>query len=231
MEIKQLPALSDNYIYLVECQSGAICIDPGEAQPVIDAAQNGLIAILNTHHHQDHIAGNRQLKQRFDCPIIAPDDERIPSCDLIAREGDPLIVDEASFQVLFVPGHTKTHLAFYLPAQNAIFTGDSLFCGGCGRLFEGTAEEMLTSLKKIAALPPSTTVYCGHEYTQTNLAFAHHVEPNNDKVAQRLNSHPKVPSTLAEELETNPFLRAKEVLQMDDELEAFTRLRALKDNF
>ena len=231
MQIKQLPALSDNYIYLIECQNGSICIDPGDVKPVLEAVEGGLIAIMNTHHHDDHIAGNAELKRHFECPLIAPDDERIADCDLIAQEGSPLTVDEATFTVFFVPGHTKTHIAFYLPTQKAVFTGDSLFCGGCGRLFEGTPADMLTSLKKLAALPPDTNVYCGHEYTQINLAFAHQLEPDNEKVKKRLNSHPMVPSTIAEELETNPFLRAKEVLQMDDELAAFTQLRQLKDNF
>ncbi|HPE84849.1 MAG TPA: hydroxyacylglutathione hydrolase [Chlamydiales bacterium] len=205
MSIKVVRALSDNYIYLIEAKRGSICIDPGDAKPVIEALEGDLIAILNTHHHADHIGGNLELKAKYHCPLIAPNDERIEGVDLIASENTPVIIDEYRFDVLFVPGHTRTHVAYYCRQLKAVFTGDSLFTCGCGRIFEGTPAEMLHSLKKIAELPDETLVYSGHDYTQQNIAFALSLEPNNEELKKRI--YAAAPWTVGEEKKFNPFLR------------------------
>ncbi len=249
MNITLIPALGDNYIYLISWENKGIVIDPAEASPVLTEIQNKQItlrAILNTHHHSDHVGGNEQIKEQTNSPIIGPDDRRIPGLDQVAKEGEAVSIDGITFQVLSVPGHTTSHIAFYLPEMKWLFSGDSLFAGGCGRIFEGTYEQMLTSLKKIATLPEDTQVFCGHEYTQNNLEFALSIEPNNPAIQQRLANvkqkrsqhQPTIPSTLAEELLTNPFLRSndpalKQALGMENatELEVFTKVRQLKDSY
>ena len=255
-KIHLIPALNDNYIYMLEWENKIILIDPADELPVLKKltqlnqtnTPKDLIPthILITHHHLDHVAGNLSLKQKFNCKIIGPDDSRIPGLDQIVKEKESFTIGPFYFEVLFVPGHTSTHIAYYLPKEKVIFTGDSLFAGGCGRLFEGSPEEMLYSLKKIQSLPEETKIYCGHEYTLNNLEFAHSIEPSNKQINDRLekvkekrsNNQATIPSTLKLEKLTNPFLRAntpemKTALNMEgaSEIELFTALRHRKDLF
>lgn len=244
MQITTIPALSDNYIYLISWGRNAIVIDPSEAQPVLDELQKSglnLLHILNTHHHSDHIGGNELIKKQTGCTIIAPDDKRIKK-DEIAKEGKDLHIDHVTIQVISVPGHTTSHIAYYLPEEKWLFSGDSLFLGGCGRIFEGTPEQMHRSLTKLTKLPLETQIYCGHEYTKKNLEFAQSIEPDNQDVKKRLaavkSMSQTIPGRLEEELLTNPFLRVnapslKKVLHMENatDVEVFATIRKMKDDY
>lgn len=252
LEIELVPALSDNYVYLIrDAASGTVAVlDPAEFDPV-DAA---LMAkgwtpsiILNTHHHGDHIDGNNGLIEKYDAKLIGPASEshRIPGMDETVSEGDRIKIGEAEATIYETPGHTKGHISFYFPGGPALFAGDTLFALGCGRMFEGTPEEFWTSLTKLRELPDETTVYCGHEYTQSNAKFALSVDPGNaDLVAQvaevdrkRSQGLPTVPSRLGDEKKANPFLRADDpalaahVGQPNDPVAAFAEIRRRKDNF
>ncbi|CAL1240790.1 hydroxyacylglutathione hydrolase [Candidatus Methylocalor cossyra] len=222
MEILQIPVLKDNYVYLLhEPASGATAaVDPAVAEPVLEAlAARGwrLTHILNTHPHGDHVDGNWTLKRETGCRVLGAeqDRDRIPGLDVGLGEGDEVALGAARAQVLSVPGHTAGHLAYWFPEQAALFPGDTLFALGCGRLLGGTAEQLWQSLDRLRQLPPATRIYCAHEYTQANGRFARTVEPDNPALAARLaqvdelrrQGQPTVPSTLAEELATNPFLR------------------------
>jgi hydroxyacylglutathione hydrolase len=255
MKILQIPLLRDNYGYLVVCQDTnvAAIIDPSEADPVLQRAEQEKVelnAILNTHHHRDHTGGNEGLlaAENLDVYGHKSDAERIHGLTHGVDEGDEVRVGELTGKVLFVPGHTKGHVAYLF--GNALFCGDTLFVAGCGRLFEGTPEQMHASLSKLMALPDDTKVYCGHEYTETNLRFALTLEPKNYKIAakyekvQGLRSRglATVPSTIAEEKETNPFLRwdskeINETLKRDrpqlalNPVSVFAEVRKLKDQF
>lgn len=249
MKLTLIPALSDNYIYLLSQKDWAIVIDPAEADSVLSALEEQklhLRAILNTHHHSDHIGGNHEIKKQTECSIIAPETKRIPEVDEVAHEGKDISFNHLHIQVISVPGHTTTHVAFYLPEEGWLFSGDSLFAGGCGRLFEGTPEQMHHSLEKLAKLPGETKVYCGHEYTEKNLLFALSLEPENRDIKTRLekvqelrkSNLPSLPSTIEEEKRTNPFLRSgtpelKRALGMEEasDLEVFTKVRSLKDDY
>ena len=236
--IHVLPVLADNYCYVVEADGGrCIVIDPGEVTPVDDflSARNLTpIAILNTHHHGDHVGGNITLKQKYNLQIIGPLAEaaKIPGFDRGVAEGDMTDLCGLSFQTLETPGHTLGHVIFYLPDRNALFTGDTLFSLGCGRLFEGTAELMFESLAKIKALSADTEIYFGHEYSAANAAFALAEDADNQDLQQRAaqiatlrrNGRPTAPVTLAAELAANPFLRAASVNE-------FAGLRARKDRY
>lgn len=217
-----IPALSDNYIWMVQKNGHAFVVDPGEPGPVEALLRNGptLEAILITHHHGDHVGGVRALQQRTGARVYGPRGENIPVCDVPLSEGD--IVDLPGtglrFQVLDIPGHTAGHIAYagpLDPGRPAVFCGDTLFAAGCGRLFEGTPAQMLDSLDKLARLPPDTLVCCAHEYTASNIRWAQQVEPDNaalraraqDVARLRARGLPTVPSTIGLELETNPFLR------------------------
>jgi hydroxyacylglutathione hydrolase len=224
MRVLPVPCLSDNYAYIVTAGGpDAIVVDPSEAEPVAAALAAGglrLAAILNTHHHFDHVGGNEGLLERFGkVPVFAHESDkgRVPAQTERVREGQKVDVIGLSFEPLHVPGHTTGAVAYF--GHGAVFTGDTLFVAGCGRLFEGTATMMYTSLcEKLARLPPETKVFCGHEYTASNLRFALFAEPDNaaarDKLARvtemRDCGEPTVPSTIAEELLTNPFLRVHE---------------------
>ena len=245
--LEVIPCLSDNYAYLVRKENSAVLIDAPEAAPIIKVLQNkglNLDALILTHHHYDHIAGVNELKSYSLCEVIAPCDERIDFADTRVVEGE--IFKVGSFQItpIEVPGHTSSHFAFYFEREGILFTGDSLFCGGCGRLFEGTAEQMLESINKLLQLPDSTLLYCGHEYTLQNLTFALSLEPANESVKARikdvkdksLKGIPSVPSTIGEEKQTNPFCKVglqsfKDTLGMSDlsDVELFAQIRAMKD--
>lgn len=248
-----LPALSDNYIYLLNLDGVTLAVDAGEAQPVIRLLEDERVTldyILNTHHHYDHAAGNLELKEHTGCRIIGPEDDRISGLDQTVGDGDTLD-DVGGIEVLATPGHASSDISFYLPPRDAVptglvCTGDTLFVGGCGRLFECGPETLWTSLNRLAALPPETQVYCGHEYTIGNYRFAIEIEPDNETVRDRLREAeearrrgaPTVPSTIARERDTNPFLRAgtdrmKQALGMPDatSVDVFAELRRRKDRF
>ena len=213
-----LRAFADNYIWLIREGHKAAVVDPGDAAPVLDYLQAeglALTAILCTHHHADHVGGNAELLRHFSAQVYAPDDDRIPTATRRLHEGDKVRLDEfgLEFSVFEIPGHTRSHIAYY--GADMLFCGDTLFACGCGRLFEGTPSQMHASLAKLAALPDSTAVYCGHEYTLANLRFAKAVEPRNAELAKwesaaaalRARDEPTVPSTLRLEKLANPFLR------------------------
>ncbi len=221
IKVQRLNAFDDNYIWLIGCEgdSGVAVVDPGDADPVFDyLEQEGLhaAAILITHHHGDHTGGVTELVERYRCPVYGPAGERIPALTHPVREGDyvQLAGCGLTLQVLDTPGHTRGHVCYH--GHGALFSGDTLFTVGCGRLFEGTAEQMYSSLEKLRALPDETLVYCAHEYTQANLKFAQVAEPNNHDTARRAaevatlrrEGKATVPATLAEEKATNPFLRS-----------------------
>jgi hydroxyacylglutathione hydrolase len=255
MKIIQIPLLRDNYGYLIVCEKtkNAAIIDPSEADPVlarIDQEQVSLQAILNTHHHRDHTGGNEGILAKRKAEVYGhkSDSGRIHGLSRGVDKGDEIQIGELKGTVLFIPGHTTGHVAYLF--ENNLFCGDTLFTAGCGRLFEGTPEQMQASLKKLMALPDNTKVYCGHEYTESNLRFAMSVEPKNPKLASRFErvqglrarGTSTVPSTIEEEKQTNPFLRwdSKEIQAHVKAAHATTRLdpvsvfaavRKMKDSF
>ncbi len=253
LEIIQLAVLNDNYIYIVydpKSKQTAV-IDPAIAEPVIDVLNKkgwSLDFIFNTHHHSDHVGANLELKEHFACKIYASrkDRSRIPGVDILLADGDEVSVGNYTAKVMAVPGHTLGHIAYYFSENKALFCGDTLFSMGCGRLFEGTAEQMWHSLQQIKELPKQTKIYCAHEYTQANGKFALSIDPDNkqlqQKIAQvyelRLANKATIPSILEEELETNPFLRAdnkaiQENIKMLDKpvIAVFENIRKMKDYF
>ena len=218
MNIVPIPAFSDNYIWMLVQDGRAAVVDPGDAQPVLSTlASMGLAldTIIITHHHFDHTGGVTALKSETNCSVIGPDNPKIQGIDQVLSEGQSVSVLGYTFEILEVPGHTLDHIAFYCPRESVLFCGDTLFVGGCGRVFEGTFPMMQASLAKLAVLPGDTAVYCTHEYTLANLAFAQKVDPHNEKLAthlaecegKRAHGVPTVPSTIQNELEINPFLR------------------------
>ena len=256
-QIIPIPALRDNYIWLVREGGNAAVVDPGDAAPVqayLDRAGLTLTAIVITHHHWDHVNGIAGLLARFPIPVYGPARESIPGRTHPLAEGDTIAVPGVGLElsVLDVPGHTAGQLAYVGTnhGQSITFTGDTLFACGCGRLFEGTPAQMVASLSKLAALPGDTQVYCGHEYTLANLRFALTVEPGNVALTERLAREqgkrdrglPTVPSAMADERATNPFLRAGEPAvfaaaqahagrRLADAVEAFATLREWKNGF
>ena len=255
LQVTAIPAFDDNYLWLIHDNEYAAIVDPGDAAAVEAALtknQLKLAAILLTHHHADHAGGVPALLRHWNVPVYGPARERIAGIDHPLREGD--VVTLASpplrLQVLDVPGHTAGHIAYVAANEHWLFCGDTLFAGGCGRLFEGTAEQMTQSLEKIAALPDNTKVYCAHEYTVSNLRFAVAAEPDNQRTAERLATAQTlrargiatVPSTIVEEKLTNPFLRYREPsiietlktngrLQVEAPIAAFAALREWKNVF
>lgn len=257
MQVSLLPALSDNYIFLLHDseQNIAAVVDPAEAQPVLrrlEALGAQLVTIFNTHHHMDHVGGNQQLIQRFPGVQVyggAQDRGRIPGQQVFLQEGDKVEFAGRVGEVFFVPGHTKGHIAYYFPPTTydqtgELFCGDTLFAGGCGRLFEGTPTQMLNSLTKLRALPDHTRVWCAHEYTQKNLQFALTVDSENRDLQTRYaevqdvrrRKQATVPSFLGVEKRTNPFLRWEEpalqaAVKSQEPIQTFSRLRGMKDQF
>ncbi len=252
MFIEIISCLNDNYSYVInEKETNTISIvDPSEFEAcdrVINKYKK-LDFILNTHHHADHVGANLELKKKYGSKILGSnsDKDRIPGIDIFLKENQKQKIGNLEFEVIFIPGHTKGHIAFFFRKEKIAFTGDTLFSLGCGRVFEGTHEEMFNSLNKIKNLPPDTKIYCGHEYTKSNLNFCLEYDSKNtflkDKkieIQKKLNSNqPTIPSTLAEEMKTNIFLRCndpkiKDALDLKDssEIEVFSKLRDLKDSF
>jgi hydroxyacylglutathione hydrolase len=221
LEIVPVKAFKDNYVWTLRNATHAAVVDPGEARPVLDYLAREalqLAAILATHHHADHVGGIAELLEKRRVPVYGPRNEPIATLSHPVSEGDTVTIAElgVKFSVLDIPGHTRAHIAYY--GAEALFCGDTLFACGCGRLFEGTAEQMYASLQKLLALPDATKVYCGHEYTLANIGFARSVEPANSALASREQrdrrlreaGKPTLPSTLADEKATNPFLRCRE---------------------
>ena len=238
LEIIAVPVLNDNYVWLIhDPDSGeTAAVDPSVAEPVLAAAAARgwrLTQVLNTHWHPDHTGGNAGIQSGTGAPITAPAEaERVSKVDRIVGEGDRVRVCGAEAMVWDIPAHTAGHVAYYFADEGLIFVGDTMFAMGCGRLFEGTAQQMHANLQRIAALPGDVRIYCGHEYTLANARFAAHAEPSNRAIAARLDAvaaacdqgQITLPTTVAEELETNPFVRATN----SDE---FARLRSAKDSF
>ena len=253
LEIIQLPVLNDNYIYLLhETVSGETAVvDPAVAQPVLDMIKQKnwtLNYILNTHHHFDHVGANLELKEQTNCTILASkiDQSRTPGIDRKLSHGDQIKLGSQVANIFETPGHTLGHIVYYFKDSHALFCGDTLFSMGCGRLFEGTAEQMWASIQQLKMLPKETKIYCAHEYTLANGKFALSLEPNNQQLIQRIQqvnqlraqNQSTIPSTMKQELDTNPFLREKSLeLQQSIEMigrsdkEIFKKIRRLKDNF
>jgi hydroxyacylglutathione hydrolase len=237
LDVVRIPVLQDNYVWLAKSGNEVAVIDPAVSAPVLaEADRRGwkITHILNTHWHGDHVGGNLEIQQATGCFIIGPkgEEEAIPGIGRAVRGGDKVSLGKLEGDVIDVPGHTRGHIAYHFAATNTLFCGDTLFAMGCGRLFEGTAEQMWSSLSQLMALPPRTTCYCAHEYTQSNGRFALHVDAGNAALAERMEKvnalrargEATVPFTLAEELATNPFLLAGNA-------RAFAERRQAKDIF
>lgn len=253
LDIRQIPVLSDNFVYLMrDTVSGAVgVVDPAVAEPVLEEAKRlgwTITHILNTHHHPDHVGGNMEIKEATGCTIVGPghDPDRIPGMDVEVKDGDTFMLGKAEAEVFFVPGHTRGHIAYWFKDDDALFCGDTMFSIGCGRLFEGTPQQMWTSLKRLRALPPATRVYCAHEYTESNIRFAVSVDPENEALrnreaevkALRAAGKPSVPSLLGMEQAANPFLRADAPelaaaigMKGRDPVDVFAEVRRRKDVF
>ncbi|QLE59330.1 hydroxyacylglutathione hydrolase [Nostoc sp. TCL26-01] len=257
MEVIRLAVLSDNYVFLLydSQQNIAAVVDPAEAEPVLErlsALKAELVAIFNTHHHNDHVGGNKKLMQHFPQAIVyggVEDRGRIPGQQVFLQQGDRVQFADRVGEVIFVPGHTRAHIAYYFPPQTSdaageLFCGDTLFAGGCGRLFEGTPAQMVESLTKLRSLPENTRVWCAHEYTLKNLQFALTIDSNNHQLQKRFDEvktkrhqgEATVPSLLGIEKLTNPFLRWEQpslqlAVKSNDPIQTFARIRGLKDKF
>lgn len=253
LEIHQIPTRSDNYVYLLrESSSGnAAVVDPSDAAPVLETLDMfgwNLTHILTTHHHDDHIGGAQEIKDVTGCTVVGPraDRERIPMIDIEVGDGDTYMLYEAEAKVWDVPGHTSGHIAYWFAESQALFCGDTLFALGCGRVFEGTHEQMYESISKFNEVPDETWVYCAHEYTLANAKFALHVDPENEALKayasqierRREAGVSTVPSLMGVERKTNPFLRADDAgfakqlgLEGRAGVEVFADVRTRKDNF
>jgi len=257
MNIIRIPVLSDNYIFVLhDCGTNqAAVIDPAEAEPVLKCLEPlgaKLVAIFNTHHHFDHVGGNEKLIEVFPNAVVyggTKDEGRIPKQQVFLEQGDQVEFAGRKAKVFFVPGHTKAHIAYYFPPITAddvgeLFCGDTLFAGGCGRLFEGTPAQMVESLEKLRNLPDTTRVWCAHEYTLSNLKFAVTVDGNNLDLQKRYKqvtmareqNKPTIPSSIGMEKLTNPFVRwdkesIKSAMGLNEPNRVFGRLRGMKDNF
>ena len=239
MKVEIIKCLKDNYSYVIidEKYNHACVVDPSEAEPIINFVESKNIKlkfVLNTHHHYDHVGGNNDLKKKYKIKIVGfkNDKQRIPNIDILLENNEIWKSENFEAKIIHIPGHTSGHICFYFIKEKIAFTGDTLFSLGCGRIFEGTYEQMYNSLNKLKKLPPDTKIYCGHEYTLQNSLFCSKYDKNNKNLKKKIleirdkleKNLPTVPSTLREELTYNIFLRAKN-------LEDFSKLRDLKDNF
>ena len=253
MKIEIIPCLNGNYSYLIhdEISNTVAIVDPSEFIPcdtIISKNYQKLDFILNTHHHYDHVGGNEELKKKYNSKVLGfeKDKKRIPEIDILLKDGQEFKIGNLNFRTIFIPGHTSGHIAFYFEKEKVIFTGDTLFSLGCGKVFEGTYQQMFDSLNKIKKLPGKTKIYCGHEYTENNFGFCLKFNPNNnylkdkEKVieAKLSDGKPTIPTTIKDEIQTNIFLRYDDLdvknalnLKNASDLEIFTKLRDLKDNF
>lgn len=249
VDIYALKALEDNYIFMFVWENKAICIDPGQSKVVIDFINElnlELTAIFLTHFHHDHIDGVEDLINKYDCNVVGPASDTYSFIKQSVVANDEIITGPFVIQILRSPGHTPEHICYYFPEKHLLLAGDTIFGGGCGKILDGTPDELYSSLRAIAHLPQDTKIFYAHEYTLVNLLFAQSVDPDNSAIQMRyreekeklLNETPTVPSTLELELATNPFLRTKQssirkFLHMEDntDLEVFTKLRALKDEY
>ena len=229
MDVSILPILEDNYAYIIQSGSQVGVIAPGEAQPVIDYMQSHdlpLHWVINTHRHGDHIAGNQELLDRYEARLAAP--AECGDSDFLLEDGELFPFGDVAFQVFLTKGHTAGHIILYDPTYRILFAGETLFAMGCGRVFEGTIEDMYKSMQVIKHFPPETAIYCGHEYTRSNAKFARHILPDNEHIKSRSDlvndMNCTMPTLLAEELVTNPYLLVKDVSE-------FTKFRKAKDNF
>jgi len=239
MRIEIISCLQDNYSYLIidESNNSACVIDPSEADPIISFVEKNNIKlqyILNTHHHFDHIGGNKELKKKFGSTVLGfkEDSHRIPEIDILLEDDQIWKAQNFIAKIIHIPGHTLGHICFYFFNEKLIFTGDTLFSLGCGKIFEGTYKQMYDSLNKIKSLPKETKIYCGHEYTLNNSKFCIKHDSENLELKKKINNIskkiknglPTIPTTIKEELDCNIFLRT-------EDLESFSKLRDLKDNF
>jgi len=239
MKIQIIPCLQDNYAYLIidEKNNTACVIDPSEADPIIKYLEKNKVKlkfILNTHHHYDHVGGNQKLKEKYGASVVGykGDQKRIPQIDILLNDQEVWIYQNFEARIIYIPGHTLGHICFYFYKEQSVFTGDTLFSLGCGRVFEGTYSQMFNSLMKLKELPQDSKVYCGHEYTKRNSDFCLTHDPNNKNLKAKINDinmklksgQPTIPSTIKDELECNIFLRS-------DNVDTFSKLRDLKDNF
>jgi hydroxyacylglutathione hydrolase len=249
LHVERIPTFGDNYTYLLVCEESreAAIVDAPEFEPVVrrvEASGARVTHVLSTHHHPDHSMANPELAKRYGAPVLGhrSDDGRLPGLTQGLEEGDTVSVGRQTARVLFIPAHTRGHIAYVFDEARAVFSGDTLFAGGCGRLFEGTPEMMFDAMRKLAALPYDTRVFCGHEYTEANLRFAAHVEPDNQAILEKLERVRKIraraaadwhdagpdemtiPSTIGDEHATNPFMRAPDAAELG-------RVRRLKDEF
>ncbi|MDC0511223.1 hydroxyacylglutathione hydrolase [Pelagibacteraceae bacterium] len=253
MNIEIISCLNDNYSYLIHDEHSNMVgiIDPSEFEPcdkIINNNYKKLDFILNTHHHYDHVGGNEDLKRKYGSTVLGfeGDENRIPGIDRVLKDKQEFKIGNLNLTVIFIPGHTRGHIAFYLEKEKTVFTGDTLFSLGCGRVFEGTCEQMLQSLNKLKNLPKDTKVYCGHEYTYKNLEFCLKFNPNNILLKKKReiielnlnNKKPTIPSTIGDEIKTNIFFRfndpdVKKAINLENssDIEIFTKLRYLKDDF
>ena len=253
MKIKIVKCLTDNYSYIIfdERTLSAAVIDPSEADPIINQIeQNNLVLkyIFNTHHHYDHVGGNQKLKEKYSCKVVGfeKDKHRIPDIDIGLKDNEKWKNELFECEIKHIPGHTSGHICIYIKKLNALFTGDTLFSLGCGRIFEGTYEEMYQSLNKLKKFPNDTKIYCGHEYTKKNSDFCLSIDKNNSNLVGKIkkinknikNGMPTIPSILSDELSCNIFLRSNNLdiqkqlgINSSDPIETFAKLRDLKDNF
>ena len=239
MKIQIIPCLQDNYSYLIiDRENNIACVvDPSEAKPIIEYLEKNNIKlkfILNTHHHYDHVGGNTKLKEKYGASVIGykGDKERIPGIDILVSDQETWAHKNFEAKIIYIPGHTVGHICFYFHKDESVFTGDTLFSLGCGRIFEGTYEQMFNSLTKLKKLPKNTKIFCGHEYTLQNSKFCIAHDENNEDLKNKINDIKiklksglsTIPSTIKDELECNIFLRAPDI-------KTFSKLRDLKDNF
>ena len=238
MQIKIIKCLQDNYSYIIiDNNNNACVVDPSESDPVIKYLEENKINlkfILNTHHHYDHVGGNKELKKKYNAKVLGyiNDKERIPEIDIFLKNKEIWNKDTFKFQIFHIPGHTSGHICYYFIDEKFLFTGDTLFSLGCGRIFEGTYEQMFSSLQLFKSFPKDTKIFCGHEYTLKNSEFCKKYDPKNKKLDNRIleiknvlsKGLPTIPTTIEDELDCNIFLRS-------GDLETFSKLRDLKDNF